>query len=97
MAAVSSVVPLWVDLGTPDVDASISFYTQLFGWTAEKLPDAGGYVMLRHEGKEVAGLGPIPTAGQHPAWLSYFYIDDLAATIEGPRMPVPTSSSARWL
>ncbi len=82
MAAASSVSPLWVDLGTTEVDASIDFYTQLFGWAAERMPDSGGYVLFRHDGKEVAGLSPLPAEFKHPAWLSYFYVDDLAATIK---------------
>ena len=37
--------PSWVDLGSPDVDASISFYGGLFGWSAsDPLPDAGGEI-----------------------------------------------------
>ena len=38
-------VPSRVDLGSPDVDASISFYGSLFGWTPSDPgpPEAGGY------------------------------------------------------
>ena len=39
----TSGTPSWVDLGSPDVDASVAFYTTLFGWeVAEDHPAAGG-------------------------------------------------------
>ena len=33
---VSPGTPSWVDLGSPDVDASVKFYGDLFGWTADE-------------------------------------------------------------
>ena len=49
--------PSWVDLGSPDVDASIRFYGDLFGWTASEAgpPEAGGYRFFLQDGKMVAG------------------------------------------
>src|SRR3954452_20813791 len=41
-------VPCWVDLGTPDVDPSVSFYGELFGWEADDL------------GEEARGPGRAP-------------------------------------
>ena len=40
--------PSWVDLGSPDPDASASFYGDLFGWTiveAGPVEETGGYRM----------------------------------------------------
>ena len=80
--------PNWVDLMSPDVDASVAFYTSVFGWDAEDQFDEDGttrvYVMFRKDGKAVAGLGGQPPGmGEMPAiWNSYFASDDVAATAE---------------
>jgi predicted enzyme related to lactoylglutathione lyase len=74
--------PSWVDLGSPDVDASISFYGSLFGWTASEPgpPEAGGYRFFLQDGKMVAGIGPLMMEGQPPAWLNYVTVADADET-----------------
>ena len=78
--------PCWVDLMSPDVDASKAFYTAVFGWDAEDQFDDDGnrvYVMFSLNGKSVAGLGGQPPGmGEMPAiWNSYVATDDVAATV----------------
>jgi hypothetical protein len=71
--------PSWVDLGSPDVDASARFYGELFGWEAVEAgppEETGGYRMFRKNGKMVAGLGPLQQEGQPPAWTVYISSDD---------------------
>ena len=71
--------PTWVDAATPDVDASVRFYTGLFGWSAEApSAEAGGYVVLTLGGEFVAGIGPVQD-GQFPAWTLYFATPDADA------------------
>lgn len=73
--------PIWIDLGTPDLDASIAFYGALFGWTAEKGPDEfGGYTNFFVDGRKVAGLMPLMQPGQPPVWSSYICTDDADKT-----------------
>ena len=58
--------PSWVDLGSPDVDASARFYGGLFGWEAAEAgppEETGGYRMFTLRGKQVAGLGPLQQEG----------------------------------
>jgi predicted enzyme related to lactoylglutathione lyase len=75
--------PCWVDLGTPDVDASVKFYGDLFGWEADDAgPDSGGYRLSKLHGKQVAGVGPLQDEQQPPAWTSYVWSDDADATAE---------------
>ena len=101
--------PNWVDLMSPDVDASKEFYSAVFGWDAEdQLDDDGNrtYVMFSVDGKAVAGLGgQAPDMGEMPAiWNSYFAVDDVAATAAkveaagGSVMmpPCRCSKPARW-
>ena len=75
--------PSWVDLGTPDLDASIAYYRGLFGWQIDKGPEeAGGYSMALLNGKAVAGLGPLMSEGQPPSWSTYISVADIAGTAE---------------
>jgi predicted enzyme related to lactoylglutathione lyase len=74
--------PSWVDLGSPDIDASSAFYGALFGWSAEStgtVEDTGGYRMFTLNGKNVAGLGPQMNPGS-PFWTTYVSVADADAT-----------------
>ncbi|SNQ49542.1 Anthracycline biosynthesis protein DnrV [Frankia canadensis] len=79
--------PCWVDLGSPDLDASRAFYGTLFGWEAQVSPDpaAGGYTILTLRGRAVAGLGPLFGEGQRPSWSTYVRVADADATAEAVR------------
>ena len=76
--------PSWIDLGSPDVEASKAFYGGLFGWEAHTSPDpaAGGYTMFVLRGKSVAGLGPLFGEGDRPSWTTYMTTADADATAE---------------
>lgn len=82
MTSYPAGTPSWVDLSSPDIDGSVGFYTELFGWEPAPIPDpqAGGYTMFRLRGKNVAAVGPILDEGQPPVWSMYITTDDAAAT-----------------
>lgn len=76
-------VPSWVDLASPDVDASVAFYGGLFGWEytpAGPPEETGGYGMFSLRDKLVAGVGPLQNATQPPVWSTYVAVDDADAT-----------------
>ena len=76
--------PCWVDLGTPDIEASEAFYGELFGWEIPELPNSarlGGYRRAKKNGKDVAGVAPLMQEGQPPAWSTYVSVADAAATL----------------
>jgi predicted enzyme related to lactoylglutathione lyase len=76
--------PSWVDLSTPDVDASASFYGALFGWEAEAAgppEETGGYHLFKLEGHRVAGVGPLMQEGQPAVWSTYVSTDDADAAV----------------
>jgi predicted enzyme related to lactoylglutathione lyase len=77
--------PSWVDLSSPDLNASAQFYGELFGWDCAAGPgpaeDTGGYRMFTFHGAEVAGLG-LAQPGQPPAWNTYVAVADVAAVKE---------------
>lgn len=78
--------PCWVDLMSPDVDASKRFYTGVFGWSAEDQHDGEGnriYVTFTLDGHAVAGLGGQmgEMAGAPAVWNNYVCCHDLEATV----------------
>ena len=78
--------PSWADLGSPDLDSSIAFYSGLFGWQVDKGPEeAGGYSMAMLNGKAVAGLGPLMAEGQPPSWSTYVSVADVEDTAQKVR------------
>ncbi|WP_353828096.1 VOC family protein [Agromyces sp. SYSU T0242] len=77
--------PAWVDLTTTDLDATIAFYEQVFGWTAERSDDEryGGYTTFRLDGKRVAGAAPRRDDDPAPPhWTVYLLTWNAAATSE---------------
>ena len=75
--------PSWVELGSPDIDASIEFYGALFGWDVPESANAeatGGYRLAMKGGKPASGMMPLMQEGQPPAWTSYVSVADAAAT-----------------
>src|SRR3954454_6409040 len=71
--------PSWVELSTPDVDASAAFYREVMGWNAiEPGPaeETGGYRMFQHDGQSVAGLMGHMQEGQPTAWATYVSVAD---------------------
>jgi predicted enzyme related to lactoylglutathione lyase len=73
--------PSWVDVSSPDTDASAAFYGGLFGWTATDPDEAGGgYRMLMIGDKFVAGLGPLQPDSGPPSWTTHVTVADADAT-----------------
>ncbi|MDN3297557.1 VOC family protein [Streptomyces ficellus] len=73
--------PNWIDLGAPDIDAAVAFYSGVFGWTFQSAgPDAGGYGFFQRDGGTVAAIGPLTEEGASPAWTPYFHTRDADAT-----------------
>lgn len=74
----------WFELSVPDVDAAISFYQDLFGWTVEasEFP-SGVYNQIKVNGIGVGGITTL-AAGQNvpPHWRAYVTVDDADAIAE---------------
>ena len=88
MADYAPGTPSWVDLSSPDLDASAAFYGALFGWQAHEAgtpEETGGYRMFLNGDKTVAGLGPTQGEGHPSVWTTYMTVesaDDAAAKIK---------------
>ncbi|ASR36246.1 hypothetical protein BAY61_15930 [Prauserella marina] len=70
--------PCWIELATPDLDRSMRFGQELYGWHFERVRDSAGedYVIALLFGEPVAGLR------RHPAdildWTVYLATDNLS-------------------
>ena len=71
--------PCWVELTTPDLEATERFYDSLFGWSipaTEQSEQFSGYRQAIKGGRPVAGVMPQMEGGPPPAWTTYFAVDD---------------------
>lgn len=73
--------PCWVDVSTPDLDATRAFYGPLFGWTTQPGPGgaAGGHATFLLGGKRVAAAAPVEP-GRAGGWTTYLASDDVEET-----------------
>lgn len=74
----------WNDLITPDPADSARFYGELFGWTTEEIPGAGGYRVIKNGERTNGGMMPLdPRMGTTPpSWMPYFGHEDLDRLLE---------------
>jgi uncharacterized protein len=71
----------WIDLASTDATGATEFYCELFGWTAtEPIENAGGYRMLLHDGRQVAGIAPVWGDTDSSTWSTYVSSADADAT-----------------
>ena len=77
--------PSWTDLGTPDPDAAVAFYSELFGWHATEpgpVEETGGYRMFQQGDSSVGGVMALQDPQQPPAWSTYISVADADATAQ---------------
>jgi predicted enzyme related to lactoylglutathione lyase len=68
---------VWNELQSPDLDASASFYSSLFGWEVEQLPDMEErYLGIKNAGLNNGGIRGL-ASGMPPSWLVYFGVEDI--------------------
>lgn len=79
--------PVWMDLGTRNLEASKRFYGELFGWTAHQdpNPEFGGYTVYQLDGRAVGGVMDLGDNPAPNAWLPYIGVSDVPATVEAVR------------
>ncbi|QEV20706.1 VOC family protein [Streptomyces alboniger] len=79
--------PCWVSLMAHGLTATQEFYGALFGWEFRPGPEQlGPYVRALLDGREVAGIGQLPSDRHLPiAWTPYLATDDADATAEAVR------------
>ncbi|MCM6777636.1 VOC family protein [Nocardia sp. CDC159] len=87
--------PCWVELYTGDTDRAVAFYGELFGWTADRAEEFGGYITFRKDGNAVAGgMRNDGADGSPDQWTVYLAAPDAqavadAAAEHGGRVVLP--------
>ena len=77
----------WNELMTYDVEAAARFYTEVIGWSFDKVPMPGGvtYYLGKVDDLPVAGMMAMPDdvpEGTPPHWMGYIAVDDIDARLE---------------
>jgi predicted enzyme related to lactoylglutathione lyase len=79
MSSYEHGVPCWVDLSTPDIQASARFYSELLGWETEDTGEqTGHYTLARRSGRQVAAVSPAQDPSAGACWNTYMKVDDAA-------------------
>ncbi len=75
---------VWHELYTGDVDAAMSFYTELLGADIEtaSMGEGPDYNMLRKDGRTHAGFVNKEHAETPSHWYPYVHVDDVDGTVE---------------
>jgi hypothetical protein len=74
---------VWNELLTPDPATAGDLFAGIFGWDRHEMDmgEAGTYTVFRSDGKDRAGMMPMPADAEGPPqWLSYISVDDVDAT-----------------
>ena len=76
----------WTDLATTDPEGAVAFYTGLFGWESYLEPGPTGYLRMRVDGADVAGIYGVPPSSRTiPAWTSWVCVDDADVAVARAR------------
>jgi predicted enzyme related to lactoylglutathione lyase len=67
-----------VELNTTDVTKAKDFYSKLFDWKLEDMPD-GNYTMIKVGEGTGGGMMKNPVPGAPSFWLAYVLVDDIQA------------------
>ncbi|MHB8815384.1 MAG: VOC family protein [Steroidobacteraceae bacterium] len=67
----------WHELATSDLQGSVAFYSELFGWSrgpAHDMGPAGTYQLIEHGGEQVGGVYKVMDTSKAPHWLTYIRV-----------------------
>ncbi|HKP90751.1 MAG TPA: VOC family protein [Thermoleophilaceae bacterium] len=68
----------WNELASPDVDGSIRFYGDLFGWSTQAFENSPErYEVIMNGDRSNGGMHELREGQGPPNWLAYFGIDDI--------------------
>ena len=74
----------WNEAAVDDPEAARAFYSEVFGFTFDEMPDSGGYATFKTDGNPLGGLGA-HQPGSPKGWTTCFSVastDDSVAKVE---------------
>ncbi|MBV8990745.1 MAG: VOC family protein [Solirubrobacterales bacterium] len=80
-------VPCWIETLVADPEATMGFYSELFGWDfagpgAMPGDPPGSYSVARLRDRDVAGIGSRPQASMPPAWTTYISVANVEEAVQ---------------
>ncbi len=74
----------WNEMYSNDLEKAKEFYTGLFGWTFEKMPEHDNYEVIKNNGRSNGGAMKIQEDWpEMPSiWMVYFTVENLDKTME---------------
>ncbi|MFD5867887.1 VOC family protein [Corynebacterium sp. NPDC060344] len=87
--SIDNGTPIWVDLGTTDLDAAMNFYREIFGWNFTTTGEEFGNYQMVDVGVPVGGAAlNLNEQGEldpsMPAWFTiYLKVEDMDAALAG--------------
>ena len=72
---------VWHEQVSSEPQQAQDFYTQLFGWDAERFGESD-YTMIASGGAAHGGYGTAMEGAPPPHWLSHVQVEDVDATVE---------------
>jgi predicted enzyme related to lactoylglutathione lyase len=73
---------VWNELSSPDLNASSTFYSGLFGWEITPFEDSPApYLAIKNNGANNGGMREPSPPGTPPHWLAYFGVQDIDAAL----------------
>jgi predicted enzyme related to lactoylglutathione lyase len=84
----------YFEIGTPDAEASMAFYGELFGWEIASEPSEAGYRMVNGD---QGGLWDTSSIGGASWAIFYVHVDDVAEAVKraeglGAEVAIPVTS-----
>ena len=75
--------PSWIELYSPDIDASAAFYRDLLGWEITRAePGEPLTTEVHHDGRLIGSFEPAEDAPGDPGWQVSFLVDDVRTAAE---------------
>lgn len=76
--------PTWIDLGIPDLEQAMAFYSAVFGWEFGEVgpPEMMRYTICRLDGKAVAALAETDESSTTYWWQVHFATSDSDAAVQ---------------
>ena len=76
--------PCWIELYTPDIDASAAFYRDLLGWEITRTePGEPLTTEVHHGGRLIGSFEPADAAPGDPGWQVSFMVADVRTAAAG--------------
>lgn len=71
---------VWNELASPDLEASTTFYSDLFGWHISPFEESPTpYLSIKNGDANNGGIRELDQPGVPPHWLAYFGVDEIDA------------------